>query len=721
MIPKPGIPSYTPSDEAGTHNAGNQDKWKKLALSGQYSLLLKEMGESGHFPGDELEAMAQTYKAMSRFYAEGADDPEREKYHRSIGRRLLSLIRRDEETQSILRDPHHVRTDLVHSLTTRGVSNLPFGEIVSELKRRSQRDEVYYSLLEDLFNRIWTSVELTEEAEEPLNALLSDTDEKEASRAVIGGLFIGVMEFFDPVKMRILLHASRSGNSTEVQGAAVPALLFAARRHQEELLKFYPELVAQGKGVIEDDETLKRLILDCIIDTHISYDTKEDHRIFLQEILPTLKNVQDMLGSVPGKDLAERMKNLSLQMDESNEGQSELRRMMEQAASRLGSEDFRSHDLEYHNAVHMKVHPFFTKPVNWFLAFAPEHPFLDRANAETMEELAPIVFQGRQVVSSDLYSYGLMVDWRPIAAQIAQMGQEVPREALPRQNTDARSVMRDFIFGAYRFYHLFVGKDRFHNPFEAMPYLLDGAFTQIPCLYDEEEYLRLAGALGAQNHYISAGYTYARLVEEWGNDTAEVWRGLAVANIRLGEKYDALFCLDKAIEDEGITGITASSKANLLWDLGRRGEAILFLEKAESETEESEMYALTLKRARMLKKIGRSEEALSAAFKAEYLEGEQPGKTVAKRFLIRLLLEEGREKEALQKASGAPHDTLYHGLTLLANRQRKEGIKKLREWVFEAGTDEEEKDKLPQLLELLTRFEIPAWEQALIYDSIMME
>ena len=410
-------------------------------------------------------------------------------------------------------------------------------------------------------------------------------------------------------------------------------------------------------------------------------------------------------------------------MDESNESQSELRRMMEQAASRLGSEDFRSHDLEYHNAVHMKMHPFFVKPLNWFLLFDPRHPALDASNAETMRQLEPVVFQGRQIISSDLYSYGLMVDWRPIAAQLAGMGADIPLETPPPAfQEDARSGMRDFIFGAYRFYHLFVSRDRFHNPFDAMPYLLDGAFTQIPCLYDEEEYLDLAGILGARKHYISAGYTYARLVQEWGGDSSEAWRGLAVANIRLGAKTDALFCLDKAIEDEGITSVTAINKANILRDLGRRGEAVIFLEKAEAEADESEIYALTLKRARMLKELGRIEEAISAGFKADYLEEEIPGKREAKRFLIRLLLEEGRGDEALRKAENAQEaDPLYHGIALLASGRRAEGIRKLREWRSGATHLEQEKKSLPGLLKILSRYGIPEWEEALIFESVMAE
>lgn len=722
MIPKPGIPRYTPSDETRKSTPSGHDRWKKLALEGRYALLISEMKESGRFDGDELEELWQTYSSMMRFYASGADDAGRETYHRDIGRRLYSRVQKDEEEQLILRDPHHIRTDLIRSLGTRGIEWETFGGMVVGLKNIGDRSEVFYALLEDLFNKIWTTIELPEEAEEALGRLLWDTEEKEASRAIVGALFIGVMEFFDPVKMRLLLHASRVSGLPSTQGAATAAMLFAARRHQEVILRFYPGLAAQAKGVIEDDPALKRLIYDCIIDSHISYDTKEDHRIFLQEILPTLKNVQNMLGSVPGKDLAERMKNLSLSMDETNESQTELRRMMEQAASRLGSEDFRSHDLEYHNAVHMKMHPFFVKPLNWFLLFDPKHPALDASNAETMRQLEPVVFQGRQIISSDLYSYGLMVDWRPIAAQIAGMGADIPTEAQTPPARDARSGMRDFIFGAYRFYHLFVAGDRFHNPFDAMPYLLDGAFTQIPCLYDEEEYLDLAGALGAQKHYISAGYTYARLVEEWGSDSSEAWRGLAVANIRLGAKTDALFCLDKAIEDEGITSVTAINKANILRELGRRGEAVIFLEKAEAEADESEIYALTLKRARMLEELGRTEEAISAGFKADYLEEEIPGKRDAKRFLIRLLLEEGRKNEALQKAENAQEsDPLYYGIALLASGKRAEGIRKLREWRGGAAHLEQEKETLSELLKILSRYDVPEWEEALIFDSVMAE
>ena len=719
MIPQPGKPRYTPSDETPKGTASDHERWKRLALEGRYGHLLRELSESGRFGGEEIETLTQTYRSLKQYYAEGADDPEREKYHRNIGKRLLSLIRKDEEAQLILRDPHHLRTDLLKSLGTRGISALSLGEMVSEIKLRQRRDEVFYNLLEDLFNRLWTTLELPEEAGDALAPLIETSELKEAGWAVVGGLFVGVMEFFDPVKMRILLRASTQRGAMETRSAAVPALLFAARRHQEELLRLYPELVAEAKVIIGGDEELKQLIFLCILDSHIAYDTKEDHRIFLQEILPTIKNVQSMLGEVPGKDLAERMKNLSLSMDENDESQAELRRMMEKAVSRLGSEDFRTHDLEYHNAVHMKMHPFFLKPINWFLLFDPSHPALSEDNVRTMERLTPIVFQGRQIISSDLYSYGLLVDWRPIAGQIEQMGQELPTEIVLYER-DPRSVMREYIFGAYRFYHLFIAKDRFHNPFTAMPYLLDGAFTQIPMLYDEEAYLRLAGHLGGQKHYISAGYTYARLVEEWGHDSAEAWRGLAVANIRIGLKLDALYCIDKAIGEEGLTAVTASNKAGLLWDLGRRGEAVVFLEKAEGEVPEEETYELAIRRARMLRDLGRNEEAVTVAFKADYLEEELPGKSEARELLIRILLKEGRAAEALSKAEHLDSKPYYRGIALLASGQRKEGLRALKVWATK-DRHGAHKEALSALLPLLTRYGIPEWEQSLIYDAILPE
>lgn len=726
MIPKPGIPSYTPSDEAPSSlPTEGFEGWKALTLSGQYNLVIRKMVDSGLFDRDELATMAQTYASMTVYYAEGAEDPGREKYHREIGKKLLSMIRRGEEQQTILRDPHHLRTDILLSLKTRGITDTPFAEMVRGVEGGKGRDEVYYGILEDLFNRIWTTLELEEEARGPLLSLLTDDkSSKEAARAVVGALFVGVMEFFDPLKIELLLQATLQSRAPEVRGSAVAALLFAARRHQEELMRFFPDLTAEARKSIQGDRELRELILRTIIETHISYDTEEDHRIFLKEILPTLQNVQNLLGSVPGKDIAERMKNLSMQMDETDERQAEMRRMMEQAASRLGSEDFRSHDLEYHNAMHMKVHPFFLKPLDWFLLFDTQHPIIDRTNAETMMRLMPIVFQGRQVISSDLYSYCLMVDWRPIAGQIDQLGQDIPESTTGVLSpSDPVWGVRDFVFGAYRFYHLFIAKDRFDDPFAAMPYLLDGAFTRIPRLYEEEEYLRLAGTLGSDNHYISAGYTYSRIITEWGADSAEVWRGLAVANIRLGEKADALVCLDRAIADEGLTAVTATNKANLLWETGRRGEAVAFLEEAEKDiVDPRDEYTLSLKRAKMLKSLGREEEARMVAFKADYLEEELRGKRGAGRFLLRLLLESGQAEEALTKAKSKEGDKLFLGLSLIANGAKSEGIQELKEWhkLVTSGTIPDS-DDLRTLLKLLSSYDIPEWEQALIYDAVTME
>ena len=722
MIPEPGKIQYTPAEETpkGSETA-EYPRLKGMALQGQYLLLIRELRESGRYPEEELIETEQTYNALLSFYAEGVEDPERERYHREIGIRLLGMIRRDEEEQTILRDPHHLRGNLHRGLETRGILGVSFSDMISMLMGRHGRDGFFYKLLEDLFDRIWTTTRLPEESFEPLLGLLTNENFKEAGRAVVGALFVGVMEFFDPLKVRLLVKACRQGSPAVVRGAALPSLLFAGRRHQEELLRFYPGLLKEARQIIEADSTLRELIFRCIVETHITYDTEEDHRIFMQEILPTLKNVQNLLGGIPGKDLAERLQNLSRRMDEDDEQQAELRRMMDKAVSRLTSESFRSHDIEYHNAMQMKIHPFFAKVVNWFLLFDPMHPAVNIYNAREMEKVAPMAFQGRQIVSGDLYSYNLLINWEPIARQIRQMGETVP--ALPAFSLTPESeeqAMRDFLFGAYRFYHLFTSRDRFRNPFSAKPYLLDGAFTRIPGLFDEEEYLRLAGILGSQRHYISAGYTYARLISEWGDDSAEAWRGLAVTNIRLGNKYDALACIDKAVADEGITGITAENKARLLSELGRKGEAVTFLEQAEAEVEESEVCPLTLLRTRLLMDMGRREEAISAAFKADYLESENSGKTRARHLLVRLLIGEGRGEEALQKVQDLPGEELYLGLALIATGKRAEGINALRDWKAARGEAEAAQGtkEIRELLPLLSRFEIPEWEQSLIFDAV---
>ena len=715
MIPIAGKPKYTPSDETLREPLTEYERLTQLALRGRYNVLLRELLESGRFDSDRLEVLENTYRALSNYYAKGLEDPDRERFLRDIGKELLAMIRKDEEARTILRDPHHIRTDTLRTLQTRGIISMSYAELTKDLHLRMETKGVFYGLLEDVFNRIWTEREMPAESIKPLSDLLLDKREPQAGRAIVSALFVGAMEFFDPVKVELLFDAIDWGTHPAVRGAALPALLFIGRRYQEELLRFYPDLVKRGQQLISGDLRLNEIVMDCVIDAHISYNTEEEHRIFLEEILPTIKNVKNILDSLPGKDIAERMRYLNEKREENDEQLSEMRRLMEEAGATFDPDLRKGQDLEYHHMTQMKGFPFFQKAVNWFILYDPYSPMVDQGNANSMELLSELVFRDRQIVSSDLYSYAFAVAWEPLKLQLEQLGQEIPSLPMLTYNIkDLKEAQRDFILCAYRFYHLFTSKDRFHNPFTAKPYLLDGAFTQIPRLLDELELIFLADTLGAQGHYISAGYTYAHVISDWANESADAWRGLTVANRRLGQLRDALISLDKAIAEERLTGITATSRADLLWELGRRNEAVTFLEKAEDELQGQNVYLLTLRRARMLRELGRNEEALSVIYKAEYFEEELTGKKSARKLLIRLLLEAGRKEEALKKVEGGGEGLELHlGIALIANGMREEGMKVL----IENFDGKKKNEEFRELLSLLEQYGIDEWERDLIYDT----
>lgn len=684
-------------------------------LEGLYGMVLQDMRSLPLAESGEIQQLEETYKYLTYYYKEGTDDPKRIEILRGIGTSLMQMLRANAAHIEEEERPNDTRCETVQRLKIYQLNAEKIVHLIDELSEEvSKREQSYFDKVDQLFDYLWATPRLPKSVSERLQYSLEVTQLPPlVAQSVVSALFVGNMEYFDEQKLSLLLAFGKGHHDPIVRGAAMAALLVLGRRHQAELSALHPDLVAEVETFLLSRE---ELLLELLKVVQISYKTTENHKTYEEKIVPELKNISDKFRQSMGGtgSLSNQIAELQKKAID-KEHFEEMEELMAKVPDQFKMLQDAEQDTAYHLVTGLKGFAFFSKMSHWFLRFDEQYPDLDQANVEVFTRILPFMSQGRRMISADMYSYGLVPAWREVVRGMeADILEQSMPDVTPLPAPTEVDGARELLFSAYRFYQLSSHRHTLVSPFARSPYLLDGAFLSRQGLLSEEELLKLATMMVGFGQYDAAGRTYERVVADYLTNTAEVWRGMSVASIMRNDHEGALQQLQKAVELEGPTAITASKIAELLIKLGRRGEAIKWLETSE---EEVESYRLPLLRAELLYQAGRNEEAMKAAYKAHYLSDGKNAKSLS--IIVELLLLSGKAKEAnelLERATNSGEGALlfWRALSTLAEGQRKEGIELLSQWAKGGSPDL----TLLAKLQLLSAYDYSTSDQSLIKDII---
>lgn len=684
-------------------------------LEGLYGMVLQDMRSLPLAESGEIQQLEETYKYLTYYYKKGTDDPKRSEILRGIGTSLMQLLRANAAHIEEEERPNDTRCETVQRLKIYQLNAEKIVHLIDELSEEvSKREQSFFDKVDQLFDYLWATPRLPKSVSERLQYSLEVTQLPPLiAQSVVSALFVGSMEYFDEQKISLLLAFGKGHHDPIVRGAAMAALLVLGRRHQAELCAFHPDLVAEVETFLLSRE---ELLLELLKVVQISYKTTENHKTYEEKIVPELKNISDKFRqSMSGTgSLSSQIAELQKKAID-KEHFEEMEELMAKVPDQLKMLQDAEQDTAYHLVTGLKGFAFFSKMSHWFLRFDEQYPDLDQANVEVFTRILPFMSQGRRMISADMYSYALVPAWREVVRGMeADILEQSMPDATPLPAPTEVDGARELLFSAYRFYQLSSHRHTLVSPFARSPYLLDGAFLSRRGLLSEEGLLKLATMMVGFGQYDAAGRTYERVVADYLTNTAEVWRGMSVASIMRNDHEGALQQLQKAVELEGPTAITASKIAELLIKLGRRGEAIKWLETSE---EQVESYRLPLLRAELLYQSGRNEEAMKAAYKAHYLSDGKNAKSLS--IIVELLLLSGKAQEAkelLERATNGGEGALlfWRALSTLAEGQRKEGIEQLSQWAKGGSPDL----TLLAKLQLLSPYGYSTSDQSLIKDIV---
>lgn len=690
-------------------------------LSGRYAQVIDQMSKDKLWDRDPgIDQLREKYFYLRQYYLSGAQDPAREGFLREIGRELMFLLRHKLMIQEVGPQPYHSRTMAERRLVEQGMrEESDFIAMLSSVGHHIGEPATYYSQLELLFDYTWVG-DLTRIGAAAIVELLHDDRQTIAGIHLLAGLYLGLLQCFNENKLKVICTVIEEQMSDALLGTALPVLLIIGRRYQQELTMQHPELVERMQQQLADNVKLNDATYKAVVEIYHAYSTTRDHQIFMDNVMPKLQELRSRLDFSSNSDIAEQMQELSERL--STEETIELQELMENAVKRMEDFDATGHDVEYHSMKEMKGTPFFGTVSHWFLPYDPNHPQIDPEVAEVLDEYRSVIFKGRKsIISSDLYSVATFPQWGQVMGQLSRLKEVFPPEGSALRERSLTDYMRDFLFGSYRFHHLSGARVDFYNPFSDKPYVLDGAFTQVPLLFSEDAILELATFFAKERHYMAAGNTYERVVAEQGIETGEAWRGIAVTRMIRKDSEGALTALQNAIQAEGMTAVTVSKAVGLLHELGRTEEEIELISRAEKEIEGECLVDLVERKSRIFRERGDIGSAVESAFKAVYLSDRRNDRALTT--LGETLLIAGRASDAYAQLTEGEAETQLSdraqwlsGVALIAQGKRAQGIERLRKLSDNSIPIKER----AEMLALLGHYDIQPWEQALILDTALL-
>lgn len=617
---------------------------------------------------EKLNEVRNTYSMMLHYFVEGLPDAKRQEMSASLKLSLnrlndelnykalstlastdyFSLVRsqrlRDNSISQLLRDYDRVKSQTNNS-----------SDYSRDLQAQSQ--ECIYQL----FNKIWISQFIDKDS----SSLLSDRVCKNADGieesendvslqcAIIVSLYLGIMQYYDPAKVKILLSALLNNRNDEVLARTYVLIILVLSRYGDNVKE--DRTLLSLLSLAADNDRFPQLFKEIIINFIRTLDTAKINKTIAEDIIPGLMKMRPDLE----KGFREMEKSFSSEDSEYNPEWEDLLRKsgIEEKMRQLSDLQMKGGDMFMMAFAGIKKTAFFRNPANWLLPFNPLHTEIQDSINRLPSEFSTMLSKSAVFCDSDSYSLFIGLKMMPeasvemMANQIKSQIQhfEEDRESSFALQTESRlkvNVSR-FIRDLYRFYNQYVGSGDFFNPFSS-----DCDFSSIPVAgeyIDNPSDLEFIGTLYFQRKiWKEADIFFSKYLEHYkeylttsydaitpqyilsfhyvpGDEATEsrlvsIMEKKGFALMRLKQYEEALNTLLLAQLYQNPSVWTLSRIAECLRHLGNDKLYGEFLDKALSI--DADDRRLLLRRSRLYIEEGKYDEAVKLVYKLNYLDPE---------------------------------------------------------------------------------------------------
>lgn len=615
-----------------------------------------------------IETIESGYRQMLHYFAEGADDPQREAMRDSVAIALIDSARQMTREYQLPIAPQRYFAE-ARMQRYRGTT--------VEAAVIEYKNELSYRAGSALFNVVFTTYPLSISDAEILESLLKDDTQTLWIRSlVISALLLGNLAFFDARALKIMADAYPVMDLA-LRAQAMVAILLLCSVEKERVSR--DEKLQNALKCILDNPDYRQETNAAMQNLMSTCDTDRVSRKITDEVMPDLMKMQpelrrrmkDIIGS---SDLADLQENPEWEeMLDSTGITNKLRELTDL--------QMEGADVMAVTFAALKNFPFFQQIGNWMLPFSSDHPELGTGNHTMKSELAEMLSKSEMLCDSDKYSMVLSLDRVPesqksflkkqLSAQIDALKVAAPEVEGKSQAFEVASLK--YLRNLYRFFRGFKGDTGLTDPFSRpigyadLPTCLNKYVTTDDLLSGAEYYFN-------RRHYAAAKSMYMELVSR-GEGSGNLYEKLGYCFQTKGD-HDRALKYYKRAEVEKPDGLWLLKRlAALSREKGNYKEAISYFDKVMALRPEN--LSLTMAYANTLLESGEPEMALKQYYKADYLKDEN---TEAWRgvawceFLLGHLDRSKNYYDRLLLFSPLPNDYLNAGHVALVSKNYKEAI-----------------------------------------------
>jgi len=464
-----------------------------------------------------LDASAEHYGYMLRYFAEGAADPGRRDSYDDLRTDLRILVDRcvcrmlSENHSSLYYDT--LRTLAVHSGRSLSDAVDEYLSVVRELKsafdlsgldRFADNERMTALQLEkELFDRTWTAFPLDKTSSTSLGGLFDiDSPVSHSLRMrLIAAVGLGLLEFYDPHRIILLADILDAAGDENEAIAAMTWLLIALFRFRKR--RHHRSVRARLEAAAEHP-LWQRRVRNVYIELLRARDTERVVRQVRDEMMPDIMRLgKDMLGKhLYDESTAE----INAEPDMNPEWEEKLRESGLYDRMREFSEmTAEGADIFMGAFAHLKSFPFFSRIAAWFTPFDDSQPDVAEALSGEMASFVDLLRRMPMPCDNDKYSILFSIASAP-ADKRELMGRQLDsnRAAMEQSGMFANDSGSDgnaraYVQNLYRFFKLYMRGKEFFDPFAHKIFLLgidplDSAMKNIDTLTAAAELLFKIGA-----------------------------------------------------------------------------------------------------------------------------------------------------------------------------------------------------------------------------------
>ena len=586
---------------------------------------------------DEICRLEDSYKLMLNYATQGVDDPSRSVLYNNIVNDVRLLLDRVARQRLAVEEP------TLYFNTLRCVQlrqNESIASLLDEYYKISDKASIYNMIVSDelnsqsqdsfeakerleqqIFNRIWVTFPFKNIDEETLISLFNSNNvSQHFQELIVSALLMGLIEYYDPRKLKILLVAYKS-DYQEVSVKALVAILLTMYMYSN---RINDEKLLNHIAAIKEDDKWNSDVKTAYIELVRTRDTERISKKMQDELIP------EMLKLRP--DIYKKINDSTAMIDMSSiEENPEWEEMLQKSGitdkiKELSQLQEEGSDVFMSTFSHLKTFPFFSEISNWFMPFSLDHSLVKRTLGSDVSVIGDIIENAPFLCNSDKYSFLLSLGSIPQHQRQLMLSQfEQQREAISgagmsmmslTQPGQRKNLINKYLQDLYRFFKLYRRKGEFFDLFAQQINLVN-----IPMLsddLDDVDTLMLVAEFYFRRKYYSEALDVYKSISEKVPPSAQIFQKIGYCYHQLGNVKSALTYYEQAELLNAESLWTLRRIAACYRSLDNPKMALSYYERIAKEKSDDLNVAMNIGHCYL--ELGEYNEAIKNYYKVEFLD-----------------------------------------------------------------------------------------------------